>query len=176
MCQITQLLNRKKLNNMAVAWRQRCFEGTTAQLQWKVWYTLMANTLDKLREWKQSLKAFNSCRQAQSIIVLWSCVWWEEHHWELNAIIICKCHGRRLHIVKLFHLKYNMYESHRFFIIIQVDTIDHYIIEIKSKCYLWRTRRCLDERELPVMFISLFAKSCSWETPVVTNNANPTIS
>lgn len=125
MCYITQLLNAKKLNNMAVAWTQHCFGEITAQVQRKLWYSPMANTPEKLREWKQSLRAFNSCRQAQSIIALWSCIWWEEHHWELNAIILCKCHGRRLHVAKLLHLKYNIYESHRFFIIIQVDTIDN---------------------------------------------------
>lgn len=106
-----------------------------------LWQILLKNW-----DWKQSLKAFNSCRQAQSIIALWSCVWWEEHHWELNAIILCKCHGRRLHVIKLFRLKCNIYESHHFSIILQVDTIVRYVIEIKSKCNLciWRISRCFN--------------------------------
>lgn len=133
-------------NWTSVAWTQHCFGKITAWVQWKRQYSPMANTLEKLRDWKQSLKVFNGCRQAQSIIALWSCVWWEEHHWELNAIILCKCHGRRLHVIKLFRLKCNIYESHHFSIILQVDTIVRYIIEIKSKCNLciWRTSRCFN--------------------------------
>lgn len=114
-------------------WQSPEHNTVLGKLQWKCRYSPMANTPEKLRDWKQPLKAFNSCRQTQSIIALWSCVWWEEHHWELNAIILCKCHGRRLHVVKFFCLKCNIYESHHFFISLQVDTIDHYILEIKSK-------------------------------------------
>lgn len=146
MCYMTPQLNPRKLNmaapehSPALGKLQLKYSGDADTPLWQILLR------EKLRDWKQSSKAFNSCRQTQSIIVLWSRVWWEEHHWELNAINLCKCHGRRLHVVKLFHLKCNIYESHHFFINLQVDTIDHYITEIKSKCYLWvwRTRKCFN--------------------------------
>lgn len=140
------------------------FWGNEVQEQWKLWHSLMANTFEKLRAWKQSLKAFNSCRQAQSIMALWSCVRCEEHRWKLNAIILCKWHGRRVHIVKLFCLKYNFYESHHLLIIIQVDTTDHYIIEIKLKCYLWVGQLEYTLNILPVIFMSLLAKATAEKT------------
>lgn len=124
-------------------WQSPEHNTVLGKLQWKCLYSPMANTPENMRDWKQPLKTFNSCRQTQSIKTLWSFVWWGEHHWELNAIILCKCHVRRLHVVKFFCLKCNIYESHNLFINLQVVTIDHYIIEIKSKCYLWvwRTKR-----------------------------------